>query len=104
MTRRRGREASERRSRIGGDERQPVMARLTARWRRSNLVVLVTLKKGNYSGKVYVRRGRRKALYKTEIQRGPMRKQRDSVRPLDVGRTWPSEKIHVLKRKECGQK
>ena len=46
----RGREASERRSGIGEDERQPVMARLDTQWRRSNLVILVTLKKGNNSG------------------------------------------------------
>ena len=44
MTRRGGKEASERRSGIGEDERQSVMARLAARWRRSNLVILVTLK------------------------------------------------------------
>ena len=50
MTRRGGREASERRRRIGEDERQPVMARLAARWRRSNLMMLVTLKKGNHPG------------------------------------------------------
>ena len=50
MARRGDREASERRSGIGEDERQPEMARLAARWRRSNLVVLVTLKKGNHPG------------------------------------------------------
>ena len=51
---------------IGEDERQPVMARLAARWRRSNLVILVALRKGNHPGEAYVRRGRRKALYRTE--------------------------------------
>ena len=45
MTRRGGREASERRRGIGEDERQPVMARLAARWRRSNFVKLVTFRK-----------------------------------------------------------
>ena len=50
MTRRGGKEASERRSGIGEDERQPVMARLAARWRRSNLVGLVALRKGNHPG------------------------------------------------------
>ena len=50
MTRRGGREASERRSEAWEDERQPEMARLGARWRRSNLVILVTLKKGNHPG------------------------------------------------------
>ena len=46
MTRRRGREGPERSKGIGEDERQPVMAQLAARWRRSNLVRLVALKKG----------------------------------------------------------
>ena len=50
MTRRGVREASESRSEIGKDERQPEMARLAARWRRSNLVRLVALKKGNHPG------------------------------------------------------
>ena len=49
MTHRGGKEASER-SEIGEDERQPVMARLAARWRRSNLVILVTLRKRNHPG------------------------------------------------------
>ena len=48
MTRRGGREASERRSGIGENKRQPVMARLAARWRRSNLVILVALRKENH--------------------------------------------------------
>ena len=42
------------------------MARLAARWRRSNLVILVALKKGSHPGEAYVRMGRRKDLYKTE--------------------------------------
>ena len=50
MTRRGGKDASERRSGIGEDERQPVMARLAARWKRSNSVMLVTLRKGNHPG------------------------------------------------------
>ena len=50
MTCREGREASERRSGTGEDERQPVMARLAARWRRYNLVILVMLRKGNHPG------------------------------------------------------
>ena len=48
MTRGEGKEASDRRRGIGEDERQPLMARLAARWRRSNLVISVTLKKGNH--------------------------------------------------------
>ena len=50
MTRRGGKEASVRRRGIREDERQPVMARLAARWRRSNLVILVMLKKRNHPG------------------------------------------------------
>ena len=50
MTRRGGREDSERRSGIEEDERQPVMALLAVRWRRSNLVKLVALRKGNHPG------------------------------------------------------
>ena len=50
MTCRGGREALERSREIGEDERQPVMARLAALWRRSNLVELVALRKGNHPG------------------------------------------------------
>ena len=42
------------------------MARLAAQWKRSNLVILVMLRKGNHPGEAYVRRGRRKDLYRTE--------------------------------------
>ena len=52
MTRSGGREASERRNGIGKYEKQLVMARLAARWRRSNLMILVTLKKVNHPGEV----------------------------------------------------
>ena len=50
MTRGGGREASVSSRAIGDDERQPVMARLATRWRRSNLVILVALRKGNHAG------------------------------------------------------
>ena len=66
MTRRGGKEPSKGRSGIGENERQPVMARLAARWRRSNLVILMTLSKGNHPSETYVRRGRRKALFRRE--------------------------------------
>ena len=62
MTRRVGRETSERRRGIGENERQPVMARLAVWWRHSNLVTLVTLRKGNYPDEAKMKRGRRKAL------------------------------------------
>ena len=51
MTRMGGKEALERSRGMGDDKRQPVMARLATWWRRSNLVILVTLKKGNHPGK-----------------------------------------------------
>ena len=50
MTRRGGKEASVSSKGIGEDERQPVMARLAAWWRRSNLVKLIALSKGNHPG------------------------------------------------------
>ena len=50
MTRRGGSEASVSSKGIGEDERQPVMTQLAARWRRSNLVRLVALRKGNHPG------------------------------------------------------
>ena len=49
MTRSGGREALKR-SRIRQDERQLVMVQLATQWRRSNLVILVMLRKGNHSG------------------------------------------------------
>ena len=57
MTCREGKETSEKRSGIGEDKRQSVMAQVAALWRRSNLVKLVMLRKGNHPGKAYVRRG-----------------------------------------------
>ena len=65
MTRRGGRVALKR-SGTGEDERQPVMARLAARWRPYNLVALVTIKKGNHPGEAYVRRNRIKAFKRRE--------------------------------------
>ena len=43
-----------------------MIARLAARCRRSNLVKLVALTKGNHQGEIYLRRGRRKDLYRRE--------------------------------------
>ena len=60
MTRRGGKEASERRSGIGKDQGQPEMVRLAARWKRSNLVMLVTRRKGNHPSEAYKRVGREK--------------------------------------------
>ena len=52
MTRRGGREASVSSKGMGEDERQLVMVRLAARWKHSNLVILVALRKGNLPGEV----------------------------------------------------
>ena len=59
-----GRDASERTSGIGEDETAD--GHLVAWWRGPNLVMLVTLRKGNHPGEASVRRGRRKALYRRE--------------------------------------
>ena len=82
VTGREGRKALERRSGIGEDEGQPEMARLAARWRRSNLVKLVILEKGNHPGKAFLKRGRRKALYRRERDslEGPHKEAKYSVR------------------------
>ena len=66
MTRRGGKVASERSRGIGEDERKRVMVLLAARLRCSNLVKLVALRKGNHPGEAYVKRDRRKNLYRRE--------------------------------------
>ena len=87
---------------IGEDERQPVMARLAARWRRSNLVRLVALRKGNHHpGEALVRRGRRKYLYRTErdsLEEAP-RGSRDIAYGLE---TW--EKLPAFSEDTCLEK
>ena len=50
MTRTGGRQASVSSKGMVEDKRQPVMARLAARWRRSNLVKSVALRNGNHLG------------------------------------------------------
>ena len=47
----RGKQTSEKRSGMEEDERQPVMARLAAWFRRSDSVILVMFKRGNHPGK-----------------------------------------------------
>ena len=84
MTSRRGRVASERKSGIEKDKRQPEMARLATRCEPSNLEILVTLRKKNHPGEAHERYCRRKALYKKERDslEGPMSKQtREGLRP-----------------------
>ena len=65
MTCRRGGESSGCRREIGKDERQPEMARLAARWRRSNLAKLVTPRKGNHPAEAKIK-SRKKAFYRRE--------------------------------------
>ena len=96
MTRRGGKEALEKISGIGR-RRGSRMVQLAARWRRSNLVILVTLKKENHPGEAYVRKGEEK-LYIEDRRiphKGPMWKQRLSIKPPNKGKTWSSVKIHV---------
>ena len=52
MTHRGGKEALERKREIGENKRQPEMVQLAAQCRHSNLVKLVTLKKGNHPDEV----------------------------------------------------
>ena len=66
MTRSGNRDVSERKSRIGEDERQPEIVRLAARQRRSNLVILVTLRKANHAGKTSIKRDPRSFIQKRE--------------------------------------
>ena len=77
MTRRRGRDVSERKSGMGEDERQPVMARLAARRRCFNLVSLVTLRKGNHPREAYVRRGQKKSFM--QKRKGLLREPHEEV-------------------------
>ena len=97
VTRRGGREASEKRKGIGEDERQTVMAWLAARWRGSNLVILVALRKGNHPGETSVRRGRRKDLYRTErgSLEGPHEEAEIQRKTLRRRKIRASAKIHV---------
>ena len=50
MTHRGSKEVSERSRGIGEDKRQLMMVQQAAQWRRSNLVKLVALRKGNHLG------------------------------------------------------
>ena len=92
-----GKEASERRRGIGEDERLPVTVRLAARWKRSSLVILVTLKKGNRPGEAYVRRGQRKALYRRERNslEGTHEEAEIQRKALRRGKIWSSAMIYV---------
>ena len=106
MTRRGGREASVSSKWMGEDERQPVMAQLAARWRRSNLVILVTLRKGNHPGEAYVRRSRRKDLYRTEKDslEGPNEEAEIQRKALSRGKNFAFSKGTCLEKETVRSK
>ena len=54
MTRRGGTEASVSSRGIGDDERQSVMARLAARWRRLPIVPFTSISQGHLEGNVFL--------------------------------------------------
>ena len=106
MTRRGGKETSKRRRGIGDDERRPVMTRLAARWRRSNSVKLVALRKRNYPGETEVRRGRRKALFRTERDclKGPHEKAEIQRKALRRGKNLTFSKDTCLEKERVRSK
>ena len=71
MTRRVGLDASEKRGGIERDDRQPMMALLAARKRRSNLVILVTFRKGYHPEEAY-KKGLKKSF--TQKKEGLLKK------------------------------
>ena len=107
MTCRGGKKAPERRSGIEEDQKHPVMVQLAARWRRSNLVILAMLKKGNHPGKPYVRRGQRKTSHRRERDslEGPHEEAEIRCKALRRKRNIAVSKDTCLeKRKKCGQR
>ena len=82
------------------------MARLAAWWRRSNLVKLVTLKKGNHPGEAKVRRGQRKALYKTERDslKGPHQEAEIQRKALRRGKNLAFSEDTCLEKKRVRSK
>ena len=99
-------DASKRRSGIGEDERQPIMARLASRLRRSNSVILVTLKKGNHPAEAYVRRGRRKALYRRERDslKGPKEEAKIQRKVLSPGKNLAFSEDTCLEKERVRSK
>ena len=69
MTRRESRDVSERGSGIGKNEREPVVARLVVRRRRSILERLITLRKGNH-WKILIYSGRCRGVIALRRQSG----------------------------------
>ena len=106
MTRRGCKEASEKRRGIKGDERQPVMTQLNARWRRSNLVILVTLKKENHPGEAHVKTSRRKALYRTKRDslEGPHEEPKIQSKALRPGKNLVLSQETYLEKEEVRSK
>ena len=106
MTRRGGKKVSERRSGIGENERQSVMAQLATWWRHSNLVILVALRKGNHPGETHVRRGRKKDLYRTERDslEGPHKKTEIQHTVLRRGKNLAFSKDTCLEKEKVQSK
>ena len=82
------------------------MARLTGRWRRSNLVISATLKNKNHPGETYVRKGRRKALYGRERNslEGPHEKAKIQRKALRQGENLAFSEATCLKKERVRSK
>ena len=106
MTRRGGKEASEGRSGIEEDERQPVMARLATRWRRSNLMKLVTLKKRKPSVCSISEKGLKKRFIQNKegFLRGPQGEAEIQCKALRRGKNLTFSEDTCLEKKECGRR
>ena len=106
MTRTRGKKASKRSRGIGEDKRQPVMVQLATRWRRSNLVKLVALRRGNHPGEAYVRRDQRKDLYRRERDslEGPHEKAEIQSKALRRGKNLAFSKDTCLEKERVQSK
>ena len=76
------------------------MTRLAARWRRSNLVILVALKRENLPSEGYVRRGRRRDLYGKESDslEGPHDEAEIQRKTLRRGKNLPFNKDTSLEK------
>ena len=82
------------------------MARLAARWRRSNLVILITIKKGNHLGEAYVRKRQRKALYRRESDslEGPHEEAEIQRKALRRGKNLAFSKDTCLEKERARSK
>ena len=74
------------------------MVRLAARCRRSNLVKLVTFRKGNHLGEAQVRRGQRKALERDALE-GPHEEAKIRRKALRRGKNLAFSENTCLEKK-----